>query len=140
MADSTLKKLETLQNEGKLGFLAEQVKFCSFAYSVMSGREGSQERILEDIRKKVIHVEFGRYGSSIERHMIKEKESNEKPRNFTLYLDIGGSGVIHTPTHFHWNGSWEGLDHEMKRDAKILRELGFKIDYQGHNQERDVSF
>ncbi|MDO8740151.1 MAG: hypothetical protein Q7J54_01100 [Candidatus Woesearchaeota archaeon] len=132
--NSVLEQIERLIVESKLGFLGNQITNIVDAYTDI---RGEKEQELEDLKQRTIHVEFGRYGSSIEK-AIRGKES--KSRNFTLYFDIERWEWTLFPMHFYWEGSWEGLEEEMKRDVEILTTLGLKIDYKGYNPERNISF
>lgn len=113
------------------------------------GNKRTQDEMLEEIRKQEIYAKFGVYSSSIERLAIKMFERQEsdqkndamKPRNFTLYFEVKDTSIFMHPCHFHYNGSWECLEEEMKRDAEMLNnKFGFKINYEGHDPEFDIKF
>lgn len=120
-----LQKLKQLQEQKKLGFLGSHIVLTSYMFASMyshCGNERTQDEMLEEIRKKEIYAKFGVYSSSIERLAIDIFEGQEpdqkndamKPRNFTLYFGVKDTSIIMHPCHFHYNGSWECLEEEMK--------------------------
>ena len=108
----------------------------------MRGRR-TKKKSIDYLKQKEIEIGFSRHSSSFEKAYLKscEKESNKKfnPCNFTLYFDIKNAEVTANHSHFYWNGSWESLESELKKEIVILNELGFNINYKGYLKERDIS-
>ena len=144
MEETSLQRLEKSVNNKELGELGREMLRLSFIFSCFGNM--TKERALESLKDLQINVKFGRYGSSIERAAIRfERDKTydsgtEKPRNFTLYMSIPGTGLIPSPAHFYYPGSWECLDEEFKRDSQLLNELGFKISNGGYDPACDIIF
>ncbi len=67
------------------------------------------------------------------------RNGKSNPRNFTLYFENKNSKITSHPSHFYWNGSFEGLDMQLKEEIIILRKLGFNINYQNYLKEMNFS-
>lgn len=108
----------------------------------MRGRR-TKEQAIGYLKEKEIAIGFSRHSSSFEKAYLEsyDEESNKKfnPCNFTLYFDIKNAEVTANHSHFYYNGSWEGLENELKKEILILNKLGFNISYSGYLKERNIS-
>lgn len=134
----------------KLELIIEQIKGLDvLAFPLLAGVEvlsmkgRTKKQAIDYLKEKEITIGFSRHSSSIEKAYLEscKEGSNEKfnPRNFTLYLDIKNAETTPHHSHFHWNGSYEGLDMQLQKEIRILREFGFNINYHGYLKERDIS-
>jgi hypothetical protein len=139
MTESLYSRLKGLAEAKKVGFLGNYLTFLCYAYSCMSHGQKTPELVASELQKKEMFVEIALYGSEI------AEDAAGLNRNFTLgFGEVGGyrtckqaGPVIHSPYHFHWNGSWEGLDQEIRNDIKTLKKLGYRFLYEGYNKEKD---
>jgi hypothetical protein len=135
---SKFETIERLVNEGRLGCLGIDILFnVSAMKCACKGR--TDEEALELLMKGMT-VEFARYDPRADEMLAKATGTRRQrpPRNFTLYTVFCCNEIIFRgPTHFRFEGSWEGLDHELRKDAEILEGLGFRIDYRGYNPNKD---
>ena len=139
-AKSDIKALSASRSYNEILKKTEQDKKTRFIEldeeEIEKRRKELALEIIEDLKNRTIRIGFAMYGSSDERKM-----ENSFYRNFALFYDIEGSEFKQLrPSHFFYNGSWEVLDEEMKRDKVILEEMGFKFRYEGYMPESDVIF
>ncbi len=130
-----LKSLEKIKELDVLSFpLLAGVEVLS-----MRGRR-TKKQAVDYLKEKEIGIGFSRYSSSIEKACLKSfGVSSSHASNFTLYFDIKNAEVTANHTHFYRNENWKGLDYELKKEVRVLRELGFNINYKGYLKERDIS-
>ena len=134
MTYQTLRQMRQLDRQGKLGFLGRHVLCIADDYTLLGEGFRKQGQVLEYLKNEDITMEFARVDTSLERGVQAEVGAAWKPMNFRLYVAVKGSRIQHIPVDFQWNGSFEGLDFEMKQDVETLKKLGFdKIDYRGYN-------
>ena len=139
-----LEILKQKVESGELGYLGKELIFVSgfFAgFGSLMNKKIRHAEMLEYIRERQVDVCFATFSSSIERKYREETGSQSStPLNFTMLFKVQDSKYAVHPHHFSYNGSWEVLEEEMKRDAQALAEMGFKINYQGHAPRGDVQF
>ncbi|MBR9704253.1 hypothetical protein GOV12_02485 [Candidatus Pacearchaeota archaeon] len=141
--NKTLDRIEEMIGREELGFLGGHVVHTAEAYSIIWTRQKNHSSIsdaIEELKTYDIFVEFSLFRSSVEKAYLKQFNERNRPRNFTLIFDVRGSEIEQGQSHFSWNGSPEGLDHEMKRDSEVLNDLGFNITYNGYNPVDNVDF
>lgn len=129
----TLPTLEKIKELDVLAFpLLAGVEVLS-----MRGRR-TKKQAVDYLKEKEILIGFSRHSSSVEKACLESFGVGSYGSNFTLYFDIKNAEVTARHSHFYWNGSWEGLESELKNEIKILKELDFNIKYYGYLKERDI--
>lgn len=103
-------------------------------------RRKTKKQSVDYLKEKEIVIGFSRHSSSIKKAYLKSCGANpSRASNFTLYFDIENAEVTARSSHFYYDGSWKGLDSELKKEIGILNELGFNINYRGYLKERNIS-
>lgn len=138
---SLLDKLEGMNRSGELGalvyYLIQVSKNFASLYTNM-GREKTANQVLTEWSSREIHAKSVSRDASVDQETLKiltSRSGNDVTinRRFSLCMDIIGTKNKIFPIHLEYNGSWEGLESEMKQDAEKLNGIGFHITYLGHS-------
>jgi hypothetical protein len=142
MSESLYKKLKRMCDSKEAGLLMKDITVLAnfiLEYHKHFNEDISHDQALEELKKARLIYSFGMCRSALEKQISKEMKVHYSRNVLLDRVAQGARFNPRLPTHYSYEGSWEVLEEEMSRDAEILIELGFNIDYRGHNAAMDVN-
>ncbi len=121
-----LEQIVALKDEGRFGLLSYRLLFLSAMSSATSFGTITQKEVLQKMKDKKINVFFTSF---------EDLEKYGGPNQWLYKLCISwkdGSRYSDYKLFRYSEGSWEQLETEFRREAGVLREIGFKINYKGY--------